>query len=1114
MLIGLAISPTAVSALTGVGLAMPQADTLPGVSGAGIEGGTLSADGNDTWRYDGMPASVTSRSYQLMIDGSAAVTPQASPSLDLPSGSGGAAYLMQLRVQVAEAPGLWSAWVTIASGTIATVPQLSGVLAAQTGSDSCNAEVTTDTGSGTLYWMVTQDPTAPAEIKTGQSQPVTASGVQTVTATGLTPETTYYVHFVQENGAGQDSAPASSQAFTTEAATLVPAAFAVSDWSITDAGTGGDALLTIGALPFDGAAAINGIDWRIGTGAWVPLGAFVPGAYLLEDLFTDGVAVNITLRAVNIIGPGTASDQKQVTTSDLPGPFGGADWSIFDDATGGDATLTVISLPTTGGLPLDLIEVQIDAGAWQTLTSTPEPGAIQLTDAFVDGVQADVALRAVNANGPGPVSDVKTVTTSTASQGAIAVGGVTYAEGAGGMGPTLDITDVDLSGATGPYSVFLATHGSGTILSAGEIEAGTGAATDAVSLSDADGTVTEQGLPLSTSLSGGHLSLFVRDTLGAASSIIRLNGIDVDATAPLLGPVVATPTGATTADWLVGTDEAGGTIYVRARADSAAPWTAAEILAEPDGSVAGTVAANTAPALYGGPTEPGLIALWDARLAAGSAPDGPVTTLQDLAGPFDLTAVAAPTRTAGVIGFDGVDDVMTGAGLADTGAQLPGAVHIRDHTLPDASGSDAGQGFSIAGLAYDTADGTWWAVNGGLNFDGSTADRQQSLVHLSSDFATNLGEIDLDAVLPDLEANDESPQAVAIDNTNGYLWVGDPTARAIRCFDKATLTRLPANDITRGFDIGSLCISADGSALWVMSRGNSDATIQKISTDGSATVSVDFTIDLDNRHDHLCESDGILYVSCGTNGSQAFVVAIDPAQQIVLSRSMLPYPSGPNGMVGIEGIQIGPGGNVFVSHNGYFHYGDPQNPEAPDQWPRENIVAEYALPTLASQDLDLFALVDASPNGADCAFQFGSPLDSVKTRPSLGLFLNGSLPAIQLRKNHSSGGDVANFIHNFDGPVLIYVTLRGSTATFYINGVEAGSDTLGPDGQGFWGPAHPPELGASNSNATRHTPMDWYAGGVVLGAEADRQVIEGAIAHRHGQENLLPAAHPYKSIAP
>jgi hypothetical protein len=92
-----------------------------------------------------------------------------------------------------------------------------------------------------------------------------------------------------------------------------------------------------------------------------------------------------------------------------------------------------------------------------------------------------------------------------------------------------------------------------------------------------------------------------------------------------------------------------------------------------------------------------------------------------------------------VITFDGTDDVMTGAAVDDTGAVIPGARHLRDYALPDASGGDTGQGFSIAGFAYDDADGTWWAVNGGLNYDGSSADRQQSLVHLSSDFATQPG---------------------------------------------------------------------------------------------------------------------------------------------------------------------------------------------------------------------------------------------------------------------------------------------------------------------------------------------------------------------------------------
>jgi DNA-binding beta-propeller fold protein YncE len=122
---------------------------------------------------------------------------------------------------------------------------------------------------------------------------------------------------------------------------------------------------------------------------------------------------------------------------------------------------------------------------------------------------------------------------------------------------------------------------------------------------------------------------------------------------------------------------------------------------------------------------------------------------------------------------------------------------VRDYSLPDASGGDAGQGFSIAGFAYDDADGTWWAVNGGLNYDGSSSDRQQSLVHLSADFSPTWARSTSTRCCPISTPNDESPQAVAVDNANGYLWVASPTARVIHCFDKGTGARLPANDITR-----------------------------------------------------------------------------------------------------------------------------------------------------------------------------------------------------------------------------------------------------------------------------------------------------------------------------
>jgi hypothetical protein len=60
----------------GDGLILPQPASLPVVSGDAFEGETLSADTSDTWTHDGNPASVTARSYQLLLDGMPAVRPR------------------------------------------------------------------------------------------------------------------------------------------------------------------------------------------------------------------------------------------------------------------------------------------------------------------------------------------------------------------------------------------------------------------------------------------------------------------------------------------------------------------------------------------------------------------------------------------------------------------------------------------------------------------------------------------------------------------------------------------------------------------------------------------------------------------------------------------------------------------------------------------------------------------------------------------------------------------------------------------------------------------------------------------------------------------------------
>lgn len=87
--------------------------------------------------------------------------------------------------------------------------------------------VETTEGNGTIYWAVTTSSTAPsiADIKSGagaasfNSFAAFSPGVKTTSpaASGLSPSTTYYFHFVHTDLAGNDSNVATSAAFTTDA---------------------------------------------------------------------------------------------------------------------------------------------------------------------------------------------------------------------------------------------------------------------------------------------------------------------------------------------------------------------------------------------------------------------------------------------------------------------------------------------------------------------------------------------------------------------------------------------------------------------------------------------------------------------------------------------------------------------------------------------------------------------------------------------------------------------------------------------------------------------------------------------------------------------------------
>lgn len=85
-------------------------------------------------------------------------------------------------------------------------------------STTVTGTVSTNENSGTLYCLASSSATATvAAVKAGSSKAVTAAGAQSINLTGLMASTSYYLHFVHTDAAGNDSAVSTTAQFTTTA---------------------------------------------------------------------------------------------------------------------------------------------------------------------------------------------------------------------------------------------------------------------------------------------------------------------------------------------------------------------------------------------------------------------------------------------------------------------------------------------------------------------------------------------------------------------------------------------------------------------------------------------------------------------------------------------------------------------------------------------------------------------------------------------------------------------------------------------------------------------------------------------------------------------------------
>ena len=212
--------------------------------------------------------------------------------------------------------------------------------------------------------------------------------------TGLTNGATYYFRVAAVNaaGAGAPTAPGMAVPFTLPSAPLVGA---------VEPGDG--ALRVQVTQPSNGGSAILHYEYQLGSsGTWTSTGT-TDTSFTIAGL-TNGVAATLRVRAVNVAGAGSASAERTSTPRSVPGAPAIATVALDTGAIDVD-----FSVGSDGGSAITDYQYSLDGGTtWISRSPASATSPLSISG-LVGGRTYQVALRAVNAAGPGAPSNVSTV---------------------------------------------------------------------------------------------------------------------------------------------------------------------------------------------------------------------------------------------------------------------------------------------------------------------------------------------------------------------------------------------------------------------------------------------------------------------------------------------------------------------------------------------------------------------------------------------------------------------------------------------------------------------------------------------------------------------------------
>jgi Ca2+-binding RTX toxin-like protein len=297
------------------------------------------------------------------------------------------------------------------------------------------------------------------------------------------------------------------------------------------------------------------------------------------------------------------------------------------------------------------------------------------------------------------------------------------------------------------------------------------------------------------------------------------------------------------------------------------------------------------------------------------------------------------------------------------------ASFVSSTEVPDGRGAAAGTGFTNTGLAR-APDGTWWLANHG-QANSTDSSYTPSLVHLSADLSTKLGEIPLGD-------GARSLQGLAYNTKTNQLLVASLSEHTVRVVN---LNGTTAATLAVGDQISPNALAYDPTSDAVIvghSPNSLNPTVVDWRSLSTGAVLKSLTLAANPDHGFLDPNQGVqgtFYYTYGDSGRPGKVVVVDVASGIELGRYELPQADA------IEGIYVS-GGTMWVNNDAYYHNGaDPVNAVLKFSFTPPAVVVDHRASSKAD-DIDL-AVHDQVSNGARLVgvprlfFEGGSAADTV-----------------------------------------------------------------------------------------------------------------------------------------